>query len=80
MILAEPTSVEAKEALIAKHLLSAVKAVLVHELSNKGTRGPLVLHTSLHQVDRVNCRRSRSCANVHKIRLNRIHQIKYMRC
>lgn len=60
-----PTSIEAEEALVAKHLLSTVKAVLIHQLSNKGSCGSLVLHTSLHQVDGVNSRRSRSYVNTH---------------
>lgn len=62
-----PTSIEAEEALVTKHLLSTVKAVLVHQLSNKRSSGPLVLHTSLHQVDGIHSRRSGSYtnANVH---------------
>lgn len=59
----QPTSVEAEEALIAKHLLCTVKAVLVHQLPHEGARGPLVLHTSLHQVDGVHGRGSRCCGN-----------------
>lgn len=47
------TSVESEEALVAEHLLCAVEAVLVHQLSNKGARGALVLHARLHQVDGV---------------------------
>lgn len=43
-----PTSVEAEEALIAKHLLCTVEAVLIHQLSHEGSCGSLVLHTSLH--------------------------------
>lgn len=49
----EPTSIEAKEALVAQHLLSTVKAVLVHQLANKGSGGPLILHTSLYQINGV---------------------------
>lgn len=47
------TSVESEEALVAEHLLCTVEAVLVHQLSNKGARGALVLHARLHQVDGV---------------------------
>lgn len=50
------TSVESKEALVTEHLLCAVKAVLVHQLSNKGSCGALVLHARLHQVDGVDSR------------------------
>lgn len=42
-----PTSVEAEEALVAKHLLCTVEAVLIHQLSHKGSSRSLVLHTSL---------------------------------
>lgn len=55
------TSIEAEEALIAKHLLGTVKAVLVHQFSDEGSGGPLVLHAGLHQVDGVDRRRARSC-------------------
>lgn len=53
------TSVEAKEAFVAQHLLGTVKAVLVHELSYEGAGGALVLHTGLHQVNGVHSRRTR---------------------
>lgn len=49
------TSVKAKDALIAHHLLEAVEAVLVHELSHQGAAAPLVLHACLHQIDGVHC-------------------------
>lgn len=49
------TSVKAKEALVAHHLLEAVEAALVHELSNQGAAAPLVLHASFHQIDGVHC-------------------------
>lgn len=68
------TSVEAEETLVAKHLLGAIEAILVHQLSDKGPRGPLVLHTGLHQVNGVDCRRSRGYAN-------RTHaQIHHLKC
>lgn len=68
MIPACLTSVEAEETLVAKHLLGTIEAVLVHQLSDKGPRGPLVLHTGLHQVNGVDCRRSRGYANAHMLR------------
>lgn len=58
-----PTSIEAEEALVAKHLLSTVEAVLIHQLSHKGSSGPLVLHAGLHQVDGVHSRGSRGCGD-----------------
>lgn len=45
------TSVQPKEAFVAEHLLKAVKAVFIHELSHERARGALVLHSSLYQVD-----------------------------
>lgn len=61
--LSGPTSVEAEEALVAKHLLGAVEAVLIHQLPDKGSSGPLVLHAGLHQVDGVHSRCSRGCGD-----------------
>lgn len=49
------TSVKAEDTLVAHHLLEAVDAVLVHELSHQGATAPLVLHTCLHQIDGVHC-------------------------
>lgn len=61
--LSGPTSIEAEEALVAKHLLSTIEAVLIHQLSDKGSSGPLVLHAGLHQVDGVHSCRSRRCGD-----------------
>lgn len=55
------TSVESKDALVTQHLLRAVEAVLVHQLSHKGACGALVLHARLHQVDGVDSRSARGC-------------------
>lgn len=71
----QPTSVEAEEALIAEHLLRTVKAVLVHQLPHKGPCGSLVLHTSLHQVDRVDGRRSGCYGNTNQAKLNQLKSL-----
>lgn len=47
------TSVKSEEALVTEDFLCTVEAVLVHEFSHEGTRGALVLHARLHQVDGV---------------------------
>lgn len=66
------TSVKAKETLIAEDLFRTVKAVFVHQLPNKGSCGPLVLHSSLYQVDWIHRRCSRSFMNTNKFELKNV--------